>query len=120
MILIHTYFVPGEAPSTPNLREHWAHRAERTKKAKAKTRLAGRWKDGPLLTIRLTRVGTRLLDDDNLAGALKAHRDGVAATLRIDDASPLARWQYHQETDSDATRHGVHVEFMVTEPWAHG
>lgn len=89
--------IPGEAPSTPNLREHWAVKAKRMKAQRAAVaRRMPAWSEGPLLIVRLTRVAPRALDTDNLAAALKGHRDAVAARLRVDDASLLVRWEYHQ------------------------
>lgn len=105
-----SFTVPGEAPSTPNLREHYMVRARRTKAQRAKVaRLMPKWVDGPLLVIRLTRVAPRHLDTDNLAAALKGHRDAVAAKLRIDDATPLVRWEYEQRKGEPA------VEVVVME-----
>ena len=46
--------------------------------------------------VRLTRIGQKRLDDDNLRMALKAVRDCVAAWLGVDDANPLIRWEYGQ------------------------
>lgn len=89
--------IPGEAPSTPNLREHWAAKAKRVKAQRAAVaRKMPAWPSGPLLIVRLTRVAPRALDSDNLAGALKGHRDAVAARLRVDDGSPLVEWRYMQ------------------------
>lgn len=89
--------VKMEAPSTPNLREHWAKRAKRTKAQRnAVTRKMPAWTGGPLLHVRLTRVAPRALDGDNCATALKGCRDSVASRLRIDDASPLVEWHYAQ------------------------
>lgn len=92
------FTIPIKAPSTPNLREHWATRAKRVESQRRWTRAkCPPWSSGPLLVVRLTRVAPRALDDDNCAGALKAIRDGIALWLRIDDASPLVRWAYAQE-----------------------
>lgn len=89
--------IQGEAPSTPNLREHWAAKAKRTRAQRAKVMAKmPPWPSGPLLFIRLTRVAPMALDTDNLAGALKGHRDAVAARLRVDDGSPLVHWSYAQ------------------------
>lgn len=44
--------------------------------------------------VTLTRYGQRLLDTDNLAGAFKAVRDGIADALGIDDGT--IPWQYDQ------------------------
>ena len=48
------------------------------------------------VVVRLTRIGQKQLDDDNLRPALKAVRDCVAAWLGVDDANPLIRWEYGQ------------------------
>jgi hypothetical protein len=92
--------VAMEAPSTPNLREHWSKRARRTKSQRGALKrdvqawlLAG---NGPRLTITLTRVGKRSLDSDNLAAALKACRDGVADALKLDDGASWVEWRYAQ------------------------
>lgn len=109
------FVIPGDAPSTANLRDHYMVRAKRTKAQRAKVaRLMPAWKEGPLLVIRLTRVAPRHLDTDNLAAALKGHRDAVAAKLRIDDATPLVRWEYDQRKGESA------VEVFVMEPCSEG
>jgi hypothetical protein len=91
--------VPVKVASTSNLREHWAAKHKRTDAQKRATRAkCPPWTGGPLLVVTLTRVAPRRLDDDNLRGALKSVRDAVATWLRIDDASPLVRWEYAQET----------------------
>lgn len=51
----------------------------------------------PPVSVRLVRLGPRALDDDNLASALKACRDGVADAYGLDDAGPLLRWGVAQE-----------------------
>jgi hypothetical protein len=51
----------------------------------------------PLLLVRLTRISAGTMDDDGLRAALKSVRDGIAQRFRIDDASPLVRWEYAQE-----------------------
>lgn len=52
------------------------------------------------LTIVLTRIGSKALDTDNLAGGFKAVRDGIADWLGVDDGSPLLDWQYQQRSGS--------------------
>lgn len=97
--------VPIETRSTSNLREHHMarhRRADSHKKAIAYR--MPRWTEPPLLVVTLTRVAPRRLDDDNLRGALKSVRDGVAARLRIDDASPLVAWEYGQEKGEASVR----------------
>lgn len=104
------FTIPGEAPSTPNLREHWTARAKRVKKQRdAVRRKAPAFALPPPLIITLTRVGVRELDSDNLSSSLKAHRDAVAAWLRVDDATPLIEWRYAQEKGAPAVRVRVAV-----------
>jgi hypothetical protein len=97
--------IPIRTVSEPNQRDHWAVRAKRTKRARmivalrlrsAMTRraLLGRHNDAEVVT--LTRISSGLLDDDNLRGALKACRDGVADALGIDDRDPRVAWRYDQ------------------------
>jgi hypothetical protein len=98
------------AQSTSNLREHWAVKAKRVDAQKRATRAkCPAWNGGPLLVVTLTRVAPRRLDDDNLRGALKSVRDAVASWLRVDDASPLVRWEYGQEKGAGAS---VRVEVL--------
>jgi len=48
------------------------------------------------VVVVMTRVGIRPLDTDNLARALKAVRDEVAAWLGVDDADRRVRWVCRQ------------------------
>lgn len=109
-------FIPLKAPSTPNLREHWATKSKRAAAQRGKARLlTPRWTGGPLLRVTLTRVGVRELDSDNLASACKAVRDGVADRLRLDDGSPLVEWAYRQEKCLKGAE-GVRVEIEALKP----
>jgi succinylarginine dihydrolase len=105
-----TFTVPGPVPSAANMREHWAAKHRRVAKQRTATTLAlkvhgGAWlrewrvmRANEALRVRcaLTRTGPRRLDDDNLRGALKAHRDAVAAEVGIDDGSARWTWEYAQ------------------------
>ncbi len=63
----------------------------------------------PHPVIRLTRIGPRPLDDDNLAAALKAVRDGVADGLGFpDDADPALHWVYNQRARGG--KYGVRIQ----------
>lgn len=99
------FTVPIRTKSAANLREHHMARHRRVKSERGATgrRWPG-WAFGPLLVVRLTRLSRGRLDDDNLRGALKGVRDEVAAKLRLDDASPLVRWEYHQVKGEPAVR----------------
>lgn len=93
-----SFTVPVKAASASNLREHHMARHRRTSAQKDATRRrCPEWVGGALLVVTLTRVAPRRLDDDNLRGALKSVRDAVASWLRVDDATPLVRWEYAQE-----------------------
>lgn len=87
-------------PSASNLREHWGSRAGRAKKQRGGAHIALKrlLEDKVLLVARLTRVAPRRLDDDNLRGALKAYRDGVADALGLANDKPgWLQWEYAQE-----------------------
>lgn len=100
--------------SKANARDHWRTAAHKAKEHRAlgfamanaveKYRPAAPW------VITLTRFGKRDLDDDNLATAFKATRDGIADALvgklvmhrgklvmRGNDSDPRLTWQYKQE-----------------------
>lgn len=62
-------------------------------------------------TVRLVRLSAGTLDDDNLRGALKAIRDGVADRLGVPDNHPDVRWEYDQERVKRGT-YGVRIELL--------
>jgi hypothetical protein len=114
--------LPMRLPSVANLREHWATKAKRTKAHRNAGRLA--WQQllcagvlpvacwSPLVVI-LTRVSPRRLDDDNLASAFKAFRDGLADGMKplgvVDDRDPRVRWVYSQEFGAAVVRVSMSV-----------
>ncbi len=69
-------------------------RRKKAQRSAARDRLRALAASLPALpaTVTLVRIGRRLLDDDNLSGAMKHVRDGVADAYRVDDGSPLYRW----------------------------
>jgi hypothetical protein len=99
--------LPLRTRSTLNVREHWTRRARRmqAQRAVVRMRLAVVKLSLPAV-VTLTRVGPRALDGDNLQGALKAVRDGVADALGVDDGSEDIQWFYSQEKGT----HAVHVK----------
>lgn len=105
--------LPLRTVSGLNVREHWRTRARRVKLERQAVVFAWTFKErrwvagnGPPYRVRLTRLGPRRLDSDNVQGALKAVRDQVAALLGIDDGSPLVTWEYAQEVGP----YGVRIE----------
>jgi hypothetical protein len=92
---------------------HPIHRGKRTAEERFVTRAAlwgvrPRLREvvarGSRLAITLTRIAPRWLDDDNLAGACKAVRDGVADAIGLDDRDHRLRWAYLQATGARPVR----------------
>ena len=103
-----TLTLPVRTESEANRRDKWAA-VERAKAQRLAVTLA--WprsrRNGwaGRVVVVLTRVSPRgRLDGDNLARALKAIRDGVAATLSRDDGESELTWLYQQERGPWAVR----------------
>ena len=95
------FTIPIKAASLTNQRIHWRKKADVAKKQREAARLHARntmalYPGHPTLSVHLTRVGRGVLDDDNLRSSMKSIRDGIAAAWKIDDASPIIRWEYAQ------------------------
>lgn len=104
--------IPVRTRNRTNQRSHWAAKAAQAKRERAAAMLAATCVTPhvkPALVVTLTRVGPQEMDDDGVRAALKAVRDGIAARLKVDDSTPLVRWEYRQERGE----HGVRV---VVEP----
>ncbi|KPF66103.1 hypothetical protein IP84_16960 [beta proteobacterium AAP99] len=87
-----------------NDRLHWAARARMAKEQRTRAmrelqvRVSLRANVTLPVTVTLTRIApSKGVDGDNLQGATKALRDGVADWLGIDDADPRVTWVYAQE-----------------------
>ena len=107
--------IPIRLVSEANVREHWAVKSKRASAQRFAARVAMRVASYPFCLpaiVRITRVGPRSLDTDNLARSAKAVRDGIADWLGVDDGSPLVSWHYSQ-------RKGERGEYAVqVEVWA--
>ncbi|MCQ4165123.1 hypothetical protein [Tahibacter harae] len=96
--------LPIETVSEANTHTHWRERQRRAKKqrqeaARALERAITARGGQPLempLQVTLVRVGPRALDSDNLQGALKHVRDGIADAVGIDDRDSRYHWRYEQ------------------------
>lgn len=91
---------PLRVVSEANQREHYMAKHRRKKEQQATVWAEWqlrRWRVGLPCLVRLTRVGPKALDSDNLAGAFKHVRDAIAAMIGVDDGSPLIRFEYAQE-----------------------
>lgn len=104
-----TITLPIRTVSEANQREHWAKKAKRTRTQRNVARMVCNLKLSHLdvtktpLLVTLARVSPRKLDDDNLRGALKAVRDGVADALGTDDGGHgRIVWEYQQWTGAAA------------------
>lgn len=91
----YQHVLPIRTYSLTNSRAHWAAKAKRARAARAECVVIPREIALPCV-VTLTRIAPRELDDDNLRGALKSVRDGVAARLGVDDRDPRVRWEYTQ------------------------
>jgi hypothetical protein len=92
--------VPVRTVSEANVRHHWRQRHARAAEQRFMTRALVRGHRGRLalpVTVTFVRLGSRDLDDDNLRGALKAVRDGVADAFDLaNDNDPRITWKYEQ------------------------
>ena len=112
---------PMLVPSAANTREHYGAKLRRVRSqrdgalAQVMFAHAGMgphtpWKRCLPMRIQITRIAARALDDDNLAYACKAIRDGVALAIGIDDGDPRIAWEYAQERPAP---NGPHVRITI-------
>lgn len=102
--------IPIRTTTGQNAREHFRVKAKRVKaeRTAAACALYGKPKPPIPCSVRLTRVGPRSCDDDNLIGGLKAIRDQVAEWLGVDDRH---RNQVRYVYDQKRGPWGVEIEF---------
>lgn len=116
LVTRYSLSLPIKTVAGQNAREHWRERARRVAKERSMAR-------GAVLqhlpakrllpcTVTMTRVSAGELDDDNLSGAFKAIRDGVADALGIDDRDKRVRWKYGQ-AKCGRGEYGVIIQFEV-------
>lgn len=101
-----SFEIPTSIVSTPNRREHWRTRLDRSRAhvqaGYATTRGAGvpelgvaEHADVGLIYCQASPDASRL-DDDNLGAALKSIRDGISKALGVDDGSSSVSWAWGQ------------------------
>lgn len=110
-----TIIVPIRTVSEANAHTHWRARQKRAKEQRALARVAVICCNTATLLrlparITLTRLAPRTLDSDNLQGALKHIRDGVADAFGVDDGDERYDWRYAQEK---AKEYGVRIEIQL-------
>lgn len=104
--------------SEANSSEHWTKKAKRHRLQK-KSIWAFFKRDNPNITlpclIKLTRIGKKLLDDDNLPVSMKYIRDAIADQIFPNlapgqaDNDKRLKWEYSQEIGS---KYGVKIEIF--------
>lgn len=95
--------LPIRIISEANMRSHWRMKARRVRFHRSTAYVmmrkvmpaSGAFGAFPV-TITLTRIAPRVLDDDNLQSGFKAARDGVADWLGLDDGDKRITWLYGQ------------------------
>lgn len=104
---LHLQFsMPMRVDSETNAREHWSKKYRRKKKQQ--DWLLTAWLEAIIAEetqwpikfpciVRLTRIGPKNLDSDNLVESFKAIRDAIAWTMDIDDGDERIKWEYAQE-----------------------
>ena len=109
--------------SLADQREHWRTRAKRAKTQRTAAHLLveaalhalqGEAARFPMSVV-ITRIAPRALDDDNLAGACKSVRDGVADALGIDDRDPRVKWAVAQRRGRPRA-YGAEIVLSWTDP----
>ena len=103
--------LPLRTVSESNRREHWARKAGRVSLHRGTARLFARSycaDIGVPIIVQMARVAPRELDDDNLRGALKAIRDGIADAFGVKDNDPRIEWRYAQQRGKPKA-YAVHV-----------
>jgi len=108
-VWVTSVWLPIQTVSESNGRDHWRVKAKRAKRQRHAARLLTPQADLPAV-VRLTRLSRSRLDDDNLRGALKAVRDGVADAFGIQDNDPRLAWEYAQAPRGNQLQGSVMVE----------
>lgn len=67
------------------------------------------------VVVTLTRAAPRSLDDDNLAYAFKAVRDGVADGLGVRDNDPRVSWRYAQQKTARGVAPAIVIDIEARE-----
>jgi hypothetical protein len=112
-----TFTLDIRTVSITNSREHWRAKARRAADERLSVvaawinACARRLEPHEVAGIHMKRLGPRKLDSDNLQGALKSVRDGIAACLGLDDGSPRLVWMYEQGKGKPG-QYAVEVEVM--------
>lgn len=102
-----TVTIPLRLDSMLNLRLHWASKHKKVKALRQAAMVVPLGLPVPC-TVVITRIAPRALDGDNLQGACKGLRDGIATRLGVDDRDGPVTWLYAQERGK-AREYGVRI-----------
>lgn len=103
MTRVLEFSMPVRVVSEANQHEHWRakyHRKKQQQKIVAEEWITIRAGYMPLrlpCVIRLTRIGPKRLDADNLAGSFKHVQDSIAREIGVDDGDERIKWEYEQD-----------------------
>lgn len=107
-------FLPIRLISEMNTSEHWTKYAKRNKAQQAEVtaewyRLTRNAVIGFPCVVRLTRIGKKRMDSDNLISSGKHIRDAICNCLGVDDGDEArVTFEYYQELSS--YQYGVRIE----------
>lgn len=108
--------LPLRTVNSLNVREHWAKRAKRAK-AERKDAYYGASDALPRLTtvmpltLLITRIAPRVMDDDGCIASMKNIRDGIADWLGVNDGSDAVKWTYAQRK-GEPKEYAVEIEIV--------
>jgi hypothetical protein len=112
--------VPVRTVSEMNDRSHWSVKMRRKQDQQQQVAVAwqnnlkGRRIQLPCV-VKLTRIGPRVLDGDNLQASCKGIRDTIAQKLGADDGSDLIKWEYSQ-VKNGSKEYGLKISITSLEP----
>lgn len=97
-----TVLLPLKTVTGLNAREHHMQRSRRVRNERQTARVMvistlAVCAVGLPCVVTLTRISPGIADDDNLQGAAKAIRDGIADALGVNDNDSRIEWRYAQE-----------------------
>lgn len=105
--------------SEMNQREHWYVRNQRKQDQQEAVAIAmnnalrGRRVELPCI-VKLTRIGPRKMDNDNLAGAMKHCQDQVARQLGVDDGDESQVRFLHYQMPIGSRDYAIKVEIETS------
>ena len=114
------FMVPGlKTVSEMNQREHWAAKNRRKQDQQEHVAvemlnaLRGKRIELPCV-VKMTRIGPKKMDNDNLAGAMKHCQDQIARQLGVDDGDESKVIFHHYQMPIGSRDYAVKVEIETS------